>query len=543
MWGRGGALHQCPLCHFMLTCDIPMTHNDDAGRFAAVARLDLSRLSTFTPAALTYVVGVRGVAALDLTECPQIADEHVNALAAPPQLQPETPAQDESSAGGGAAGGAAAAAAVPTPETNPLQQLILRGCTKVNDGCIGVIAAGCPNLSNIVLDGTSITSAVLEFLGAGCSRLQSVSLKSVKSVGDDGIVGLAKGCGQHLKEIFLDNCGGQFGSIVTNASLDGIVAHCPELKVLSLVGCTNVTDAGVIAVVANCNNLEALDLTKCSAITDASLMALCKSTAGSNDAAALAPVDDAAAPTAPESDGAADADGAQPGDASAEASANATTATEGAAEVSGAGSAAAIAASAAGAGAELQQQQPCCPLLARLNAGSSGVTVHGVTAVLQARPTLKAVGGWGAVLFPAQVASKLSFVGDPRQAAVAVANGEMVEMGINLSGSLRPQILLTAELVHSWAAMIPPNVSLFDLRGNKFVTDEVLDALGVMLQWQNEHGGGCLVKQVNVFGCRVTIDAVERLALRCPTITEIGGWGAVLSPASITNQLTMDGVV
>ena len=190
-------------------------------RFAAVVRVDLSRLSTFTPAALTYVVGVRGVTALDLTECPQVEDAHVAALAAPPPQQPEASTEPAAASaaeenygndtakaeGGDGAAGAAAAQPPTSPNTNTLKQLILRGCTKINDGCLGEIAVGCPDLSTVVLDGTAITSAALELLGAGCSALSSVSLKSIKSVGDAGIVGLAKGCPQ-LKEVFLDNCGG-----------------------------------------------------------------------------------------------------------------------------------------------------------------------------------------------------------------------------------------------------------------------------------------------------------------------------------------------
>lgn len=544
-------------------------------RFAAVVRVDLSRLSTFTPAALTYVVGVRGVTALDMTECPQVADAHIAALAAPPPQQPEASTEpaaaaaaeendgnDTAKAEGGDGAASAAAAQPPTsPNTNTLKQLILRGCTKINDGCLGEIAVGCPDLSTVVLDGTAITSAALELLGAGCSALRSVSLKSIKSVGDAGIVGLAKGCPQ-LKEVFLDNCGGAYGSIVTNASLDGLVAHCSQLQVLSLVGCANVTDAGVTAVLAACHALTDLDLTKCSAVTDVALMSLCLHLGATPSVAAGGAANDGAGTGADTVGAGAGAAGSSAGagvDESAGADAvaaaadvdvaatdTATAQSDNGKEITATAAADAAAAdaaaaadtitAAASAGPEQPPTAPYCPLLRTLKAEHSGVTVQGVAAVLIARPALTSVGGWGTVLLASQVASRLSFVGDPQEAALAVANGEMVNLAINLSNSSRLQTILTAQLVCGWATMIPPNVTTFDLRGNKYVTDDVLDALGTMLQ-----DAGYCVKEVNLFGCRVTIDAVERLALRCPTITEIEGWGLVLSPVSIADRLQMEG--
>jgi hypothetical protein len=131
------------------------------------------------------------------------------------------------------------------------------------------------------------------------------------------------------------------------------------------------------------------------------------------------------------------------------------------------------------------------------------------------RPVMRAVGGWGQVLVGAGITQRLQLFGDPRQRPT----GKPVLLRIDLSGSTSPPLILTAGLVERWAQIIPPNVISFDLRGNKFVSDTVVDALGEMLLRAAD--GPRMVADVNLFGCRVSAGAVERLVLRCPTLIEV----------------------
>lgn len=62
---------------------------------------------------------------------------------------------------------------------------------------------------------------------------------------------VAASAGRHLQVLRADGCS------VSDAVLGALAAHCPSLRVLSLVGCRGVTDAGLAMLAAGCPRCDA----------------------------------------------------------------------------------------------------------------------------------------------------------------------------------------------------------------------------------------------------------------------------------------------
>ncbi|KJE90412.1 hypothetical protein CAOG_08543 [Capsaspora owczarzaki ATCC 30864] len=186
-------------------------------------------------------------------------------------------------------------------ECHAIKRLSLANCTQITDLMFPFLARGCPELEELDVSWCSmmgrfglklyatdtgsqfgahfttrlrflrlkgcsrITDAGLDVLAAACPELRGIDLTACICVGDVGIRSLARHCPK-LERLCISHC-----PLISNAALKCLGEACPDLLSLECAGCVRVTDAGVEAIAKHCPRLECLDLEDCIRLTDQSL--------------------------------------------------------------------------------------------------------------------------------------------------------------------------------------------------------------------------------------------------------------------------------
>lgn len=170
-----------------------------------------------------------------------------------------------------------------------LTVLDLFGCRHVHDAGVRAIARGCPLLTTLKLTGCrDVSSVAIRALANQCHQLQTLSLAGcIKTTNQDlrdiatkcsniswldisgspnidvhGVRALAQHC-KNLTYLSLADC-----QCISNAALNELAKSTVSkpLATLSLANCPRITEAGVDALTSACTNLVTLDLTGCEQI-------------------------------------------------------------------------------------------------------------------------------------------------------------------------------------------------------------------------------------------------------------------------------------
>ncbi|MFH1110180.1 MAG: hypothetical protein V1790_13455, partial [Planctomycetota bacterium] len=77
-----------------------------------------------------------------------------------------------------------------------------------------------------------------------------------------------------LQLTWLEELDLEYNRSLTDAAVQVVAEHCPNLQRLDISGCDELTDAAVRAVAEHCPNLESLSVRFCEQFTDAAVMAV-----------------------------------------------------------------------------------------------------------------------------------------------------------------------------------------------------------------------------------------------------------------------------
>jgi len=153
---------------------------------------------------------------------------------------------------------AATIAASPGAFALPLLGLDLWRSLEVDDASLRLVAAHCPALRELCLDGcdVAVTDAGVAAVAAGCRGLRALSLAGVP-VSDVALAAVARQC---RGLAFLDLSG---GADFTGAGLAACVHALPRLQTLRARRCSGVSDGFLRALVRACPLLASLDIASC----------------------------------------------------------------------------------------------------------------------------------------------------------------------------------------------------------------------------------------------------------------------------------------
>lgn len=115
-----------------------------------------------------------------------------------------------------------------------------------------------------VFQGCYVGDQGLKAVGRFCKQLEELNLRFCEGVSDDGIVGIAEGCGKSLKSLGIAAC-----ARVTDTALQAVGLHCMMLKKFTLDSECIQTD-GVLAIAQGCSQLQMLRL-QCVNVCDEAL--------------------------------------------------------------------------------------------------------------------------------------------------------------------------------------------------------------------------------------------------------------------------------
>jgi hypothetical protein len=128
------------------------------------------------------------------------------------------------------------------------------------------------NLKTVTeIDGSrsNITDADLQYVAQHCPNLTTLDLGWCQDrITDAGVVALAQGCPQ-LSTLNLGDC-----DQITDASVIALSQWCPQLSSLDLCWLEKITDVALIALSQGSPQLSFLDLERCYMITDEGIIAL-----------------------------------------------------------------------------------------------------------------------------------------------------------------------------------------------------------------------------------------------------------------------------
>eukprot|EP00696_Hemimastix_kukwesjijk_P002081 gnl/Hemi2/12549_TR4285_c0_g1_i1.p1 gnl/Hemi2/12549_TR4285_c0_g1~~gnl/Hemi2/12549_TR4285_c0_g1_i1.p1 ORF type:complete len:481 (+),score=147.47 gnl/Hemi2/12549_TR4285_c0_g1_i1:71-1513(+) len=160
------------------------------------------------------------------------------------------------------------------PLFSSLTSLTLRDCRLVTDDAICQVArASSTHLTSMDLcDALSVGDAGLQGLAAHCPNLKTLNLggglwAGARSISDASIQALAEKC-PHLSNLNFFGC-----KSITDASLAALGRCCKELTALNFGGCKDLTDEGLKSL-SNCRALQQVHFGGCVLITDDGLGAL-----------------------------------------------------------------------------------------------------------------------------------------------------------------------------------------------------------------------------------------------------------------------------
>lgn len=121
------------------------------------------------------------------------------------------------------------------------------------------ICAGLKKINLRGINGQGVTDSMLNTLAANCRQLEDVELSANYILSEAGIIAFLERC-PHLISVDLSL------TKVTDATIEALVKHCPQLKHVVLGGShfwasvQKVSDAGIVSLLKGCPKLESLDV-------------------------------------------------------------------------------------------------------------------------------------------------------------------------------------------------------------------------------------------------------------------------------------------
>ncbi|KAI9258236.1 hypothetical protein BY458DRAFT_424207, partial [Sporodiniella umbellata] len=114
-----------------------------------------------------------------------------------------------------------------------LNTLILSHCSNVTDDMLVILARSCPRLSALALNHIPrLSGKGLAAFASECDSLDTVDVSDNRSMGDEGLVALAKFRHIHLRHLNLKGC-----TSVTMDGIHSIARYCVHLQSFSLADC------------------------------------------------------------------------------------------------------------------------------------------------------------------------------------------------------------------------------------------------------------------------------------------------------------------
>ncbi|KAF5196540.1 Ein3-binding f-box protein [Thalictrum thalictroides] len=148
---------------------------------------------------------------------------------------------------------------------------------KATDIRLASIAVGTGSrggLGKLIIRGSNSTRGVtnigLSAVARGCPSLRALSLWNVPSIGDEGLIEIAKGCNK-LEKLDLCQCP------ISDKSLFAIANNCPNLSQITIESCPMIGNEGLQAIGKCCLNLQSIAIKDCPLVGDQGLTSLLSS--------------------------------------------------------------------------------------------------------------------------------------------------------------------------------------------------------------------------------------------------------------------------
>ncbi|PIA56996.1 hypothetical protein AQUCO_00600010v1 [Aquilegia coerulea] len=148
---------------------------------------------------------------------------------------------------------------------------------KATDIRLASIAVGTGSrggLGKLIIRGSNSTRGVtnvgLSAIARGCPSLRALSLWNVPSIGDEGLIEIAKGCNK-LEKLDLSQC------LISDKSLIAIANNCPNLNQIRIESCPRIGNEGLQAVGKCCLNLQSISIKDCPLVGDQGIASLLSS--------------------------------------------------------------------------------------------------------------------------------------------------------------------------------------------------------------------------------------------------------------------------
>ena len=137
-----------------------------------------------------------------------------------------------------------------------LKELSVSDCYKVRDFSLKEVSKHVSGLKYLSVAKCPVTDAGVKCIGKRCVRLKYLNIRGCEGVSDVGVIHVVQNC-LKLRSLDIGKCS------ITDSSLQTIAIHCPQLKKLSLKGCTGISDTGVKSIAAQCCSLQYLNVQEC----------------------------------------------------------------------------------------------------------------------------------------------------------------------------------------------------------------------------------------------------------------------------------------
>lgn len=137
-----------------------------------------------------------------------------------------------------------------------LKELSTSDCFKVRDFSLKEIGKNAPGLKYLSVAKCPVSDTGIKYIGRHCVRLKYLNIRGCEAITDNGVAYVVQNC-LKLRSIDIGKCD------VTDSILHTIGIHCPQLKKLSIRGCTKLSDEGIKSIATQCCNLQYLNVQEC----------------------------------------------------------------------------------------------------------------------------------------------------------------------------------------------------------------------------------------------------------------------------------------
>ncbi|KAM1047249.1 hypothetical protein ACFX2C_026631 [Malus domestica] len=150
-----------------------------------------------------------------------------------------------------------------TARGHSLKELVLTDCVKLTDSSVKVIAETCSGLCALDLANLNkLTDSTLGYLANGCRAIQTLNFRR-NPFSDEAIAAFLETSGECLQELSLNHI-----EMVGHNTAISLAKRSRMLHTLDLSWCRNLTDEALGLIVDSCLSLRILKLLGCTQITD-----------------------------------------------------------------------------------------------------------------------------------------------------------------------------------------------------------------------------------------------------------------------------------